>query len=63
MNNKTCPRCGLLFSCTMSINCWCMIVDIPQKVKDHMAEHYQDCLCPDCIHELKNIINPKNVYE
>ena len=64
MNNKKCPKCGHLFTCTMDISCWCMVTDIPQTVKDHMAEHFQDCLCPDCISELKEIFLTQNkAYE
>jgi len=64
MNNKTCPRCGYPFSCTMDIECWCMVTDIPEIVKKHMANHYKDCLCSDCIYELKNkLVNQNKDYE
>lgn len=64
MKNKKCPKCGRFFTCTMSINCWCMVTDVPQIVKDHMAKHYQDCLCADCISELKEYFLTQNkAYE
>ena len=57
-----CPRCSGYFSCTRTIDCWCMKTPIPAQVKEHLAAHYDGCLCPDCIEELKNTLLTKHTY-
>ncbi|MGO9356666.1 MAG: cysteine-rich CWC family protein [Xanthobacteraceae bacterium] len=45
-----CPRCGAVFGCDLSENCWCngeaAQLPVPAKVEDGGQ---QDCLCPACL--------------
>lgn len=40
---KSCPRCGTLFSC-FEQECWCS--KVPYIIPDSGAE---DCVCPECL--------------
>lgn len=47
-----CPKCGKLFTCTGDVNCWCMEIKIPGKVKDYISARFEGCLCKECILKL-----------
>ena len=52
---KQCGRCNRFFECragNISI-CQCNQVVIPDAVAHHIAMVYQDCLCLNCLQELK----------
>ena len=49
---KTCPRCGKEFECVHSVDCWCVKVKLTDTTKAYLKEHYNDCLCKDCLEEI-----------
>ncbi len=55
---KICPRCGAMVPCTGDLNCWCMKVEVPEKVLDYISATYDGCLCRSC---LEKIIEEKNI--
>lgn len=52
--NKTCPRCGASFECRHDLTgkCWCMDVNLTDKVRSVLKARYSDCLCRRCLDEL-----------
>jgi hypothetical protein len=51
-----CPRCSSVFYLCNPGNCWCE--NIPFKSKDVLSkikEHYDTCLCPKCLGEIKTV--------
>ncbi len=52
---KSCSRCGKNFICTGNSNCPCLDILIPEKLLDSIADYYEDCLCLDCIEQLKDV--------
>jgi len=50
---KTCERCGKSLVCIGDVNCWCMTVFVPPKVSCYISDNYSDCICNDCINEIK----------
>ena len=52
--NKTCPRCGAPFECRHDKmgTCWCMDVNLTDKVRNTLKSKYSDCLCRRCLDEL-----------
>jgi hypothetical protein len=53
---KHCERCGKSFVCTGHIDCWCMTTFIAPKVSNYISGLYTDCICKDCIEEIKGIV-------
>jgi hypothetical protein len=51
---KACPRCNSEHICTGTSNCACFAVEIDDQTLDHIAFHFDDCLCPDCLQVMKN---------
>jgi len=53
---KTCPRCHAAFECKVGDigNCHCSAVKLTPDEMDHLQEKYIDCLCNNCLLELKN---------
>ncbi len=51
----TCPRCGSKFECKMgSITiCHCSDVHLSKDQQAYISEHWQGCLCHQCLLELK----------
>ncbi len=58
--SKCCPRCNRDFECKCgSISlCQCSSVLISENLYDQLREHYRDCLCANCLRELKQIESP-----
>jgi transcription initiation factor TFIIIB Brf1 subunit/transcription initiation factor TFIIB len=57
---KQCERCNSTFLCTLNGSCWCMTTHLSEKVRVHIADLYDDCLCEKCIKEIKALLeNPK----
>ena len=52
---KTCPRCQRDFECrTGSIElCQCQTVTLDERHLNYISAHYEDCLCADCLLELR----------
>jgi hypothetical protein len=62
MEQKTCPRCGKLFECK-SCNireCQCFGLQITALQRNLLAQHFDDCLCRDCLSLLQNELKAKN---
>jgi hypothetical protein len=53
---KTCPRCGQAFECKPGniTQCQCFGLALTEKESGFIAERYNDCLCRDCLVQLKN---------
>ncbi len=49
---RDCPRCGKPVACTGGMDCWCLSLEIPEKIQDYIAATYDGCLCNNCIQEL-----------
>ena len=50
---KQCERCGATFQCTLNGSCWCMTTHFSEKVREYIAGLYDDCLCENCVTEIK----------
>jgi hypothetical protein len=50
---KACERCNKNHICTGTSNCQCFEVEITDILLDYLACHYEDCLCRDCLKEMK----------
>ncbi|HEX2629873.1 MAG TPA: cysteine-rich CWC family protein [Chitinophagaceae bacterium] len=53
---KTCPRCGKSFECKPGniTQCQCAGVVLTDAERSFVAERFNDCLCIDCLRQLKN---------
>lgn len=52
VRQKRCERCGRVFSCGLS-RCWCSTVHLTEEQYQWIARHYVECLCPDCLEEVR----------
>ena len=50
---RECARCKEHHICTLSVHCTCFEMEITDKVMDYITLHFDDCLCKDCLEELK----------
>jgi hypothetical protein len=52
---KICPRCSKKFECKVGsiLLCQCTTVKLSEVEKDYISEKYSDCLCADCMKELR----------
>jgi len=50
---KECANCGKLHICTGTVRCPCFEVEVPEDVLDYIAIHFDECLCNECMEELK----------
>lgn len=52
---KECPRCHKLFECKAGdiSNCQCYGIDMSAKEEDLIRLKYDDCLCRNCLLQLK----------
>ena len=59
---KYCPRCHSKFECKAGtvLLCQCNRVIIDERVKEYLKENYNDCLCANCLEEIKIIL--KNTF-
>lgn len=59
MNNfeyqKQCPRCHKNFICNKDnvLICQCNQIELNKNEKAYIASQFNDCLCLDCLKELK----------
>jgi len=51
--NITCPRCGTVFTCSHSSDCWCNTMELSDEIRQYLAEHYTTCVCRECLEELQ----------
>lgn len=52
---QACPRCGSLFTCKSGNSglCQCNGIELGPRLLDHLADLYDDCLCLECLRQLK----------
>jgi hypothetical protein len=52
---KNCPRCNTGFECKPGsvIQCQCYEVILSIEERAYLEQHYNDCLCKDCLLQLK----------
>jgi len=48
---KRCSNCDENFSCYPK-DCWCSQVRLDKSQLMWIRQHFQDCLCPDCLTNL-----------
>lgn len=52
---KYCPRCHSAFECKAGniFSCQCNKINLSEKEKEYLACNYTDCLCVDCLEDIK----------
>ncbi|RPD41205.1 cysteine-rich CWC family protein [Chitinophaga barathri] len=52
---KYCPRCNAGFECKVGsiLICQCTAVNLSQEDRDYISARYADCLCSNCLKEMK----------
>ena len=53
--SKECANCGKLHVCTGTVHCPCFDVEVSEEILDYIAIHFDECLCNDCMEELKKL--------
>jgi hypothetical protein len=54
---KACQRCIKMHICTGTVHCPCYDLEIPGIILDYIASHFDECLCNECMEELKQDIS------
>lgn len=56
---RSCPNCNRVFECKSNKiqNCQCETVQLTQPQRDYIATQYDDCLCANCLKELRSQFN------
>jgi cysteine-rich CWC protein len=50
MNPEICESCGREFGCgAQDAICWCATIAIAPERLAVLREHFERCLCPDCL--------------
>ena len=50
MVSSTCESCGREFTCgAQDGQCWCKEVELGPDQRAILSEHFERCLCPDCL--------------
>ncbi len=50
MNPETCESCGREFACgAQDPECWCAKLTVDRDRLAILREHFERCLCPDCL--------------
>jgi hypothetical protein len=54
---KYCPQCANEFECKAGTiaQCQCYAVKLTVEERMYIEEKFADCLCGDCLEELKNV--------
>ncbi|QCR23935.1 cysteine-rich CWC family protein [Pontibacter sp. SGAir0037] len=54
--SKTCPRCQCPFECKVGsiLICQCSTVSLNDEERHYLGERYTDCLCANCMKELRH---------
>ena len=57
--NKICPRCNSNFECKVGdiTKCQCYTIKLNDAERDFLSRNYADCLCADCIKEIRTAYN------
>ena len=55
MKVKECPKCGKIFECAHSIDCWCSKIKLSNEIIEKIKNLYPDCLCENCLKEFEKI--------
>ena len=60
---KNCPRCGSQFECKPGniTQCQCFTIPLTLNEQAYIKEMYEDCLCVDCLKELKRLSREKEI--
>jgi hypothetical protein len=60
-----CPRCQAAFECKVGTiqECQCNGIPFNEAEKAHIAAHYQECLCRNCLLAMKREVKYKPVKE
>lgn len=63
--SKSCPRCGNPFECKPGsiTQCQCYGITFNEEEKEVIACSYNECLCRNCLLELKQEIKYKSLTE
>ena len=58
---KYCPRCHSAFKCKAAniLSCQCNKVNLSEKEREYLTINYTDCLCVDCLEEIKQKLKNK----
>jgi hypothetical protein len=49
---KKCSKCGTVFTCKQETGgCWCEQFTLSKEMLHYLKEQYENCLCPECLHE------------
>ena len=59
---KICPRCNQPLECKVGdiVHCQCSSIYLTLEERSFIEDHYSDCLCINCLKELKNRYTHKN---
>ena len=59
---KYCPRCHSTFECKVGnvLLCQCNKINLNVMEKEYLSNNYNDCLCVNCMEEIKLIL--KNTF-
>jgi hypothetical protein len=50
MAAQACESCGREFTCGIDTeSCWCAALDLGRDRLAILREHFERCLCPDCL--------------
>jgi Cysteine-rich CWC len=50
MDTETCESCGREFGCgARDATCWCKHAELGPERLAILREHFERCLCPDCL--------------
>jgi hypothetical protein len=49
--DKICPNCNKSFVCRNDniLECWCLMEPLSASAREHLADNFVGCLCPECI--------------
>lgn len=61
---KTCPRCHKEFECKIDAiqDCQCRNVTLNQIERQYIAKYFEDCLCVNCLQELKIMASENHFF-
>lgn len=64
-DSKKCPRCGKDFVCKAGniTQCQCYTVNLSREENLFIKEMYDDCLCRDCLENLKYLFKERKTIE
>ena len=49
-----CESCGKEFSCGANVGeCWCFAVELEAETLAQLRENFKNCLCKNCLKEVK----------